>query len=46
MAHFDIHYQYGYFNDPSKQVDIPKQVLRSRGTTFGFSLGIPITIKK
>ena len=46
MAHFDIHYQYGYFNDPSKQVDIPKQVLLSRGTTFGFSFGVPITIKK
>jgi hypothetical protein len=46
MAHFDIHYQYGYWNDPSKQVDVPKQVLRSRGTTFGFSLGFPITIKK
>lgn len=46
MAHYDIHYQYGYFNDPSKQVDVPKQVLRSRGTTFGFSLGVPISIKK
>jgi len=46
MAHFDIHYQYGYWNDPSKQVDVPKQVLRTRGTTFGFSLGVPITIKK
>jgi hypothetical protein len=46
MAHYDIHYQYGYWNDPSKQVDVPKQVLRSRGTTFGFSLGVPVTIKK
>ncbi len=46
MAHFDIHYQYGYWNDPSKQVDVPKQVLRTRGTTFGFSLGVPIKIKK
>lgn len=46
MAHFDIHYKYGYFNDPLKQVDVPKQVLRTRGTNVGFSLGIPITIKK
>ena len=46
MAHFDIHFQYGYWNDPSKRVDVPKQVLRTRGTTFGFSLGVPITIKK
>jgi hypothetical protein len=46
MTHFDIHYQYGYFNDPAKQVDVPKQVLRSRGTSFGFSLGIPVTIIK
>ena len=46
MAHFNIHYDYGYINDPSRQVDVPKQVLRSRGTNIGFSLGIPITIKK
>lgn len=46
MVHYDIHYQYGYWNDPSKRVDVPKQVLRSRGTTFGFSLGVPVTIKK
>lgn len=46
MAHFDIHYDYGYYNDPARQVDVPKQVLRSRGTNFGFSLGIPITIKR
>ena len=46
MAHFDVYYQYGYFNDPQRQVDVPKQVLRSRGTTFGFSMGVPITIKK
>ncbi len=46
MVHFDIHYQYGYFNDPARQVDVPKLVLRNRGTTIGFNLGIPITIKK
>jgi hypothetical protein len=46
MAHFDIHYQYGYWNDPSKQVDVPSQLLYSRGTTFGFSFGVPIIIKK
>lgn len=46
MAHFDIHYRYGYWNDPAKQVDVPNQVLRSRGTVFGFSLGIPIVLIK
>ncbi|MCY7290656.1 MAG: hypothetical protein LH615_00590 [Ferruginibacter sp.] len=46
MAHFDIQYKYGYYNDPSRQVAVPKQVLRTRGTNIGFSLGIPITIKK
>lgn len=46
MAKFDIHYQYGYWNDPAKQVDVPHQILRSRGTIFGFSVGIPITLKK
>ncbi len=46
MAHFDIQYDYGYLNDPTKQVFVPKQVLRTRGTNMGFSLGIPITIKK
>ncbi len=46
MAHFDIHYRYGYWNDLAKQVDVPNQVLRSRGTVFGFSLGIPIVLIK
>jgi hypothetical protein len=46
MAHFDIHYKYGFWNDPQKQVDVSSQILRSRGTTFGFSVGVPITIKK
>jgi hypothetical protein len=46
MAHFDIRYQYGYYNNPALQVDVPKQVLRTRGTNLGFSFGVPITIKK
>lgn len=46
MAHFDIHYRYGYWNDPSKRVDVPHQILRSRGTTFGLSIGVPIIIIK
>lgn len=46
MAHYDIHYRYGYWNDPNKQVDVPHQILRSRGTTFGFSVGVPIVIIK
>ena len=46
MVLYNIHYQYGYFNDPQKQVDVPNQVLKNRGTTFGFSIGLPITIKK
>ncbi len=46
MAHFDIHYQYGFINDPQKQVNVTNQILRSRGTTFGFNVGVPITIIK
>ncbi|MGQ0739234.1 MAG: hypothetical protein ACT4OJ_09265 [Bacteroidota bacterium] len=46
MARFDIHYQYGYWNDPAKRVDVPNQKIYSRGTTFGFSLGVPIRIIK
>jgi hypothetical protein len=46
MAHYDIHYKYGFWNDPQKQVEVPSQILRSRGTTFSFTIGIPITIKK
>ena len=46
MAHFDIRYRYGYYNDPSKQVDVPNQKIYSRGTTFGFSLGVPVRILK
>lgn len=46
MVQYNIHYQYGYWNDASKQVDVPNQQLFSKGTTFGFNLGVPITIKK
>lgn len=46
MIRFYIHYQYGFFNDPSRQVDVPRQVLRSRGTSFGLKIGVPITIFK
>jgi hypothetical protein len=44
LVRFNIHYQYGFFNDPSKQVDVPNQLLRSRGTSFGLKIGIPIKI--
>lgn len=44
MIKFNIHYQYGFFNDPNKQVDVPNQLLRSRGTSFGLKIGIPIKI--
>lgn len=46
MMKFNVHYKYGYFTDPTRQVDVPLQILRIRGTNFGLSLGIPITIKK
>lgn len=46
MVHYDIHYVYGYFNDLQRQIDVPHQILRNRGTTFGFGVGIPITLKK
>ena len=46
MVRFYIHYQYGFFNDPARQTDVPKQVLRSRGTSFGLKIGIPIKILK
>ena len=46
MVHYNIHYQYGFWNDPSRQVDVPNQLLRNKGTTFGFSAGFPITLKK
>ncbi len=46
MIRYDVHYQYGYWSDPQRQVDVPHQILKGRGTTFGFSIGLPITIKK
>jgi len=44
MIKFNIHYQYGFLNDPARQVDVPNQVLRSRGTSFGLKIGVPIKI--
>ena len=46
MAKYNIHYQYGYLNDPSRQVNVPNQVIYTGGDTFGFSLGVPIKILK
>lgn len=46
MVHYNIHYQYCFWNDPSRQIDVPNQILRNKGTTFGFSAGFPITLKK
>ena len=46
LIKFNIHYQYGYFNDPSRQIDVPNQILRSRGTSFGLKIGVPIKILK
>jgi hypothetical protein len=45
MARYDIEYKYGYFNYP--QYRRSQQVtLRSRGTVFGVTLGVPIRILK
>lgn len=46
MTEYNIHYQYGFFNDPNRQVDVPGQKLISRGTIFGLNVGFPITILK
>ena len=46
MAHFNVHYKYGFFSDPQSQIEVFDQVVRTRGSTIGFSLGIPIVIKK
>lgn len=46
MVKYNIHYQYGFFTDPDRQVDVPNQVLRSRGTSFGLKVGAPIRILK
>lgn len=46
MAHFNIHYRYGYWNDLSKRIDKPDQILFTRGTTLGFALALPIVILK
>lgn len=46
MAHFNIHYRYGYWNDLSKRIDKPDQLLFTRGTTLGFTLAFPIVILK
>ena len=42
---FEVNYYYGYFNDPNRQVS-ENVTLRTRGTVFGFNLGVPITIIK
>lgn len=40
---FELNYYYGYFNDPNRQVS-ENVTLRTRGTVFGFNIGVPITI--
>lgn len=42
---FELNYYYGYFNNPDRQVS-ENVTLRTRGTIFGFTLGVPITIIK
>ena len=45
MAEYDIHYQYGYFSYPQYRRD--EQVkLKTRGTVFGVTMGVPIRILK
>jgi hypothetical protein len=44
MIKYNIHYQYGLFNEPNKMINVPNQTLRSRGTSFGLKIGIPIKI--
>lgn len=46
MVHYIIHYKYGFFNDPQKQIEVFDVNMKSKGTTFGISFGVPITILK
>lgn len=46
MESFSIDYDYGYFSYPQYQRSIKKIFLKSRGTVFGFRLGVPIRLIK
>jgi hypothetical protein len=47
MMYHTISYKYGYNNlSPEYTRTVKNQPIRSRGTTMGFKLGFPITIKK
>lgn len=44
MEDFSIDYNYGYFSYPQYQRSIKDVHLKSRGTVFGFTLGVPIRL--
>ena len=46
LAKFDIQYIYGLYSNTTKRVDVPDQILRSRGTSYGLKIGVPIKILK
>lgn len=46
MAEYSIDYDYGYYSYPQYQRSVKDVRLKSRGTTFGCTLGVPIRILK
>lgn len=44
MATYNVSYEYGYVNRPEYQRTVSDLRLKSRGTTFGVTVGVPITI--
>lgn len=46
MAEYSIDYEYGYFTHPEYQRSIKDVRLKSRGTVFGATVGMPINILK
>jgi hypothetical protein len=46
MTVFKLGYNYGFYNDPSKTVTKEGLLVKVKGTAWGFSIGVPITINK
>ena len=46
MLKYSIDYKYGYTQYPQYQTEVHNQIIRTRGTSFGFKIGVPIKILK
>jgi hypothetical protein len=46
MAEYTIDYEYGYFSYPQYQRSVKNVRIKSRGTVFGCTLGVPIRLIK